>query len=175
MGADACFSACFLNACLRHADIVDIACFSPIVNTRGAIHVDKDGLTRRTTFYTLLMYTNYLEQLCVPVICDFARLTHGDKQTAVLDAVLTCSEDGSRYVLAVVNKDPKQEAALAIDFASMGKKAPKQLNGWGLSGRTPDDYNDRGDEHVRPERRTLRVKNEMVNIPAHSITFLEIE
>ena len=81
MGADACFSACFLNACLRHADIVDIACFSPIVNTRRAIHVDKDGLTRRTTFYTLLMYTNYLEPLCVPVICDFARLSHGDKQT----------------------------------------------------------------------------------------------
>ena len=173
--ADACFSACFLNACLRHADIVDIACFSPIVNTRGAIHVDKDGLTRRTTFYTLLMYTNYLESLCVPVSCDFARLSHGDKQTAVLDAVLTSSEDGSRYVLAVVNKDPKQEAALAIDFASMGKKAPKQLNGWVLSGRTPDDYNDRGDEHVRPERQTLRVKNAMVNIPAHSITFLNIE
>jgi len=173
--ADACFSACFLNACLRHADIVDIACFSPIVNTRGAIHVDKDGLTRRTTFYTLLMYTNYLEPLCVPVSCDFARLSHGDKQTAVLDAVLTSSEDGSRYVLAVVNKDPKQEAALAIDFASMGKKTPKQLNGWVLSGRTPDDYNDRGDEHVRPERQTLRVKNATVNIPAHSITFLDIK
>lgn len=33
--ADALFSACFLNACLRHSDVVDIACHAPIVNTRG--------------------------------------------------------------------------------------------------------------------------------------------
>ncbi len=33
--ADALFSACFLNACLRHSDVVDIACFAPVVNTRG--------------------------------------------------------------------------------------------------------------------------------------------
>ena len=172
--ADACFSACFLNACLRHADIVDIACFSPIVNTRGAIYVDKDGITRRTTFYTLLMYTNYLLPVNVPVTSSFAKLEHGDKQTDVLDVVLTSDKEGKNFVLAVVNKDPKQEAALAIDFASLGKKATRQLTGWTLCGRTPDDYNDRGDEHVRPEQRTFKVKEGAVSIPAHSITFINI-
>ena len=51
--ADALFSACFLNACLRHSDVVDIACFAPVVNTRGPIFVHPDGIVRRTTFYVL--------------------------------------------------------------------------------------------------------------------------
>ncbi len=41
--------------------------------------------------------------------------------------------------------------------------------GWTL------DYNDRGDEHVRPEAQTFRVRKSAVQIPAHSITFLTIE
>ena len=173
--ADACFSACFLNACLRHSDIVDIACFSPIVNTRGPIFVDKEGITRRTTFYTLLLYTNHLEKYYVPTVEAFAPLVHNDKQTAVLDAVLTANAEGSRYVLAVVNKDPQNAISLHIDFASMNKKEPHELKGHVLSGRTADDYNDRGDEHVRPEEQTFYVRKSAVQIPAHSITFLTIE
>ena len=30
--SDAVFTACFLNACLKHCDIVKMACFSPVVN-----------------------------------------------------------------------------------------------------------------------------------------------
>lgn len=170
--SDALFSACFLNACLRHSDIVEIACFSPIINTRGAIFVDKNGLTRRTTFYTLYMYTNYLEPYYVPTTSSFSPLKHKDRQTAVLDALLTANRDNSRYVLALVNKDPNQDVSIDIDFASLGKNQPKQVKAWVLAGRSADDYNDRGDEHVRPELRTLKVRNGVVEIPAHSITFL---
>ena len=173
--ADALFSACFLNACLRHADIVEMACFSPIVNTRGAIRVDKDGLTRRTTFYTLLMYTNYLLPNIVPVQLDCQPLQHNGKQTDVLDVILTTDAEGSRYVCAVVNKDPNNDQPLTLDFASLKKRAPKQLNAWVLCGQSPDDYNDRGDEHVRPEQRKLKVRDGQVSIPAHSITFVTIE
>ena len=93
----------------------------------------------------------------------------------MLDAVLTANAEGSRYVLAVVNKDPQNAISLHIDFASMNKKEPHQLKGHVLSGRTADDYNDRGDEHVRPEEQTFRVRKSAVQIPAHSITFLTIE
>ena len=173
--ADALFSACFLNACLRHADIVDIACFSPIVNTRGSIRVDPDGLTRRTTYYVLYMYTNYLEPVRVPLTCQFDTLRHNDRQTPVLDAVLTRSDDGKRHVLAVVNKHPEEAATLTVDFASMGVKAPRKLGGWVLSGRSADDYNDRGDEHVKPQQQTFAVKNGTVSLPPHSLCFLTIE
>jgi alpha-N-arabinofuranosidase len=173
--ADAIFSACFLNACLRHADIVDIACFSPVVNTRGAIRVDKDGITRRTTYYTLLMYTNYLEANVLPIECEFDTLTHNNRQTTVLDAVLTSNADGTRKVLAVANKSAKEAVELKLDFPSLGIKQPRKVDAWVLSGRSEDDYNDRGDEHVRPVQQQLRVKDSSVSIPAHSITFLTLE
>ena len=173
--ADALFSACFLNACLRHADIVEMACFSPIVNTRGAIYVDDDGITRRTTFYTLLMYTNYLLPNIVPVQLDCLQLQHNGKQTDVFDAVLTTNAEGNRYVCAVVNKDPNSDQPLTFDFVSLKKRAPKHLSAWVLCGQSPDDYNDRGDEHVRPVQRKLKVRDDQVSIPAHSITFISIE
>lgn len=46
---------------------------------------------------------------------------------------------------------------------------------WVMSGKSADDYNDRGDEHVRPEQQTIRVKDGIVSLPPHSITFLTIE
>ena len=173
--ADAIFSACFLNSCLRHSDVVDIACFSPIVNTRGAIRVDRDGITRRTTYYTFYMYTNMLEKYMVPVSLTCSNLTYEKQQTPVLDAVLTSDKEGKRFVYAIVNKDPDNSTSLTIDFASMNKKAPKKLNGWVLSGRSADDYNDRGDEHVKPEQHTFRVSNGSVTIPPHTVAFITIE
>ena len=173
--ADAVFSACFLNSCLRHSDVVDIACFSPIVNTRGAIRVDRDGITRRTTYYTFYMYTNMLEKYMVPVSLTCPNLTYENQQTPVLDAVLTSDKEGKRFVYAIVNKDPDNSTSLTIDFASMNKKAPKKLNGWVLSGRSADDYNDRGDEHVKPEQHTFRVSNGSVTIPPHTVAFITVE
>ena len=38
-----------------------------------------------------------------------------------------------------------------------------------------DDYNDRGDEHVKPEQHTFRVSNGTVTIPAHTLAFITIE
>ena len=173
--ADAIFSACFLNACLRHSDIVDIACFSPIVNTRGAIRVDPDGITRRTTYYTFYMYTNYLEKYQVPLKTSFTTISNGKRETGVLDAILTTDKDRKRFVYAIANKDPKNDIDLQIDFAAMNKKTPRQVKAYVLNGRSADDYNDRGDEHVTPTEHTLKVKNSTVTIPAHSITFVVIE
>ena len=38
-----------------------------------------------------------------------------------------------------------------------------------------NDYNDIGVERVKPESRTLQIKNGTVTIPAHSVTFISIE
>ena len=49
--ADAVFTACFLNAMNRHCDIVGMANFAPILNTRGCIYSYKDGLVLRSTYH----------------------------------------------------------------------------------------------------------------------------
>ncbi len=173
--ADALFSACFLNACLRHGDIVDIACFSPIVNTRGAIYVYKDGIVKRTTYYALFMYTNYLEKNVIPVDCNFTQLQDGNNAVNVLDAILTANDDRNEYVMAVVNKHPDKAVTVSIDFKGMGVKTPKSVQAVVLQGNSPDDYNDRGKENVVPERTSIKVENGNVDIPSHSITFLKIK
>ena len=174
--ADALFSACFLNACLRHSDIVEIACFSPIVNTRGAIFVYPDGILKRTTFYTLYMYTHYLEDYIVPVETSAESLTQNDKSTAIIDAVLSSNKTGTRYVYAITNKDPDRSIDVSLDFAGLGKKAPKKLTGKVLSGKSPDDYNDIGAENrVVPKDNVFNVKNSAVTLPPHSLVFLTIE
>ena len=172
--ADALFSACFLNACLRHADWVDIACFSPIVNTRGAIYVDKEGIVKRTTYYVLWMYTNLLEKNVVPVRGHYAKLSHGDRQTGTFDVVLTADDARRRFVYAIVNKHPEDEVELQLDF-SLAKRVPRRLTTKVLSGASADDYNDRGREAVVPKDVTLTVRNSQVRIPAHSLTFITIE
>ena len=172
--ADAIFSACFLNSCLRHADIVDIACFSPIVNTTGAIYVHEDGILKRTTYHVFDMYVNMLEEYVVPTNLTTERLSHGKASTGVLDCTLTSNEDGTRYALAVVNKDPEKSHSLNIDFDKMGVKIPAKVTGKLLCGSSPDDYNEVGAENrVVPEDKTFEVKDGSIELPAHSLVVLK--
>lgn len=173
--ADALFSACFLNACLRHSDIVKIACFSPVVNTRGALFVHKNGILKRTTYHVLYMYSNLLQDYVVPVDLTCDRLICENESTDLLDVVLTSDENRQRYTLAVVNKSPTDDAPLALDFEGLGVKNPKRLNGTVVSGSSPDDYNDlEHPDRVVPEKHTFPVADSKVMIPAHSLVLIEI-
>src|SRR3954454_1414953 len=63
--ADAVFSGCFLNACLRQARHVQMACMAPVVNVRGPLFVHPKGVVKRTTFHVLKMYSDLLESQVV--------------------------------------------------------------------------------------------------------------
>lgn len=172
--ADAVFSACFLNSCLRNAADVEIACFSPIVNTRGGIYVHPDGIVKRTTFHTFKMYANLLEDYVVPVNVNSDRLYSGDNSVSVIDCILTSNADNSRYVLAVVNKDPSKEQSVKLDIPEI--KTSKRLKNYVLSGNSVDDYNDIGAENrVAPQETSLRVNKGNIVVPPHSINLIVIE
>lgn len=81
------------------------------------------------------MYTNRLEEFVIPVKSSFECLTVGDKSTGVLDVILTANKEKSRYVCAVVNKDPEQNRTLTLDFEGMGIKAPRNVSAVVLSGK----------------------------------------
>lgn len=172
--ADAVFSACFLNSCLRNAADVEIACFSPIVNTRGGIYVHPDGIVKRTTFHTFKMYANLLEDYVVPVSVNSDRLYSGDNSVSVIDCILTSNADNSRYVLAVVNKDPSKEQSVRLDIPEI--KTSKRLKNYVLSGNSVDDYNDIGAENrVVPQETSLWVNKGNIVVPPHSINLIVIE
>jgi alpha-N-arabinofuranosidase len=174
--ADAIFSACFLNTCLRHSEHVDIACVSPITNTRGPIFVHPEGIVRRTHFFALTMYSNDLLPYFVPTTAVAETLSDGSGSTGVLDILLTSDKEGKEYVCSVSNKHPEKAVPLALDFKGMGLKTPRKVRARILSGNSALDYNDIGDEHVKPYDTTLPVgKDGTVSIPAHSVTFLFFE
>lgn len=169
--SDALFTACFLNSCLRHSDIVDIACFSPIVNTRGAIYVYDKGLVKRTTFHVFKMYTSLLEENMVPVDKKSEKLTCENESTDVIDAILTANADGSKHAYAIVNKDPEKTREIALDFC--GKKLNK-VSATLLTGNSVDDFNDVGKENnVIPVEKSLKVNNGKITIPAHSLCIIK--
>ena len=172
---DAVYAACFLNACLRHSDIVDLTCFSTIVNTRGAMFVYPEGLVKRVIYYALWMYSNRLLPYVVPTEESVGKLTEGDRSTDVLDGILTTDEEKTRFVYAIANKDPEKEQPLTLDFKGLGKKAPRKVRAMILSGNSPDDYNDIGKESVKPFETSLPVKDGEVSIPPHSVTFISID
>ncbi|GHT24151.1 alpha-N-arabinofuranosidase [Planctomycetales bacterium] len=174
--ADAVFSACFLNTCLRNGNDVEIGGFSPVVNTRGALFVHPKGIVKRTTFHVLKLYAEKLEKNVLPIEVKSERLTHGDKSTPALDAVLTCNDDKTKYVLAVVNKSP--DKAIAFDIGAVNKisgKTADEFSATILSGSSPDDFNDIGAENrVVPESKTLKVEDGKVVVPAHSVVFIAL-
>ena len=170
--ADAIFSACFLNSCLRHSDIVEIACFSPIVNTRGAIFVHKDGIVKRTTFYTMKMYANLLQDNVLPTTIESPRLQKGEQSTATVDAILTCDKERKHFVYALVNKDPEKESDVNLALADLGIKNAKTMKATILTSKSADDYNDVNNEKVVPKDITLKVKNGCVSLPPHSLVFV---
>ncbi|KAA6341375.1 Intracellular exo-alpha-(1-_5)-L-arabinofuranosidase [termite gut metagenome] len=173
--ADALFSACFLNTCLRNCKDVEIGGFSPVVNTRGALFVHPKGIVKRTTFHVLKLYADKLEKNVLPVQVTSADLVHGEKTTPVSDAVVTCNDAKTRFVLAVVNKHPDQAIEFAPDFVNMNGTTPKQVSATVLSGAFPDDYNDIGAENrVVPEERVLKVNKGKLSLPPHSLVIITI-
>ena len=173
---DALYASCFLNACLRHSDVMVMTCFSTIVNTRGAIFVYPEGIVKRVIYHALSMYSNQLLPYVVPTEETVGTLSHKDKSTGVLDVILTSDKEGKRFVYAVANKDPRNEQLLSLDFKGLGKKVPGKVQATVLSGSSPDDYNDIGHEdRVKPVATTLKVKDGAVSLPPHSVTFITVE
>jgi alpha-L-arabinofuranosidase len=174
--ADALFTACFLNSCLRNARDVEIACFSPIVNARGAIYVYPEGIVKRTTFHVLNLYANKLENNILPVNILSDSLRKDGHSTPVIDAILTCNNSKTRFVLAVVNKSPDKIVYFRPDFKDVISKIPNQIAAVVLNGRTPDDFNDIGAENrVIPNQKQFNVINGIISLPAHSLVFFTFE
>lgn len=179
--ADAVFSACFLNMLLRNADIVRMANFAPIVNTRGAIFTHDQGIVLRPTYYVFDLYVNRMGDEVVDCFIENAeRMTRTDRygearEADLVDAVATrCSADGSLAV-ALVNKHESETREIRI--RAIGPV--KSVEFFSLAGDSPDAYNDIGTERVRPERRDEWVTREpggdlLVRLPAHSVNVLRI-
>lgn len=169
--ADALFSACFLNSCLRNSDYVEMACMAPVVNTRGPLYVHPEGIVKRTTFHVMQLYANNLQPNILPVSVKSDLLIKNGQSVPLIDAIVTCSDDRKKLTYAIVNKDPEKEADCYLGSDEINQVVDAVI----LSGDSPDAYNDIDNpDRVIPEAAQLRVKAGKVLIPAHSLIFLSV-
>lgn len=126
--ADAVFTACFLNACLRHCHTVGMANFSPVVNTVGAIFTHKDGIVLRPTYHVFDLYTNH----------TFGEVMQSALASPTFEVV---ANDGTaqtvRHLDAVVTRDTVTNQ-LGIVLVNLHKEDPITCQIRGLEGLVSD-------------------------------------
>jgi alpha-N-arabinofuranosidase len=171
--ADALFSASFLNACLRHCEDVGMANIAPIVNTRGPLYVHSTGVVKRTTFHTLAMYANLLENHVGSLHIVSDSISHEEKSIPIVDAVATTNESGKDWSIAVVNRHPDHWTSCTI---KLGDWFPEgEFNATILTGDSPNAYNDlENPDRVIPGNSVLTFHKGVVNLPPHSLIILEM-
>jgi alpha-N-arabinofuranosidase len=171
--ADALFSACFLNSCLRHADTVKMANIAPLVNTRGPLFVHPKGIVKRTTYHALSMYANLLKPRVSKATVTSAPFKHGNGAVPAVDAVATCDEGRKDWRIALVNRHPSATATCAVQFDGVAVTGAC----WAtvLSGDAPEAFNDvERPDRVVPRRVELTFEQGVVALPPHSLTLLEM-
>lgn len=177
--ADAVFSACFLNMLLRNGDVVGMANFAPVVNTRGAIFTHDKGVVLRPTYHVFRLYTALMGD---QVIDCFTADSESETMTAksgearsvdLVDVVATRRSVDGALAVSLINKHPSR--TLSVDLACAAPSAALVT----LSGSGPDDYNDVGRDSVRPYRndQAVRSRNDgllTIALPPHSVNILTI-
>lgn len=172
--ADAVFSASFLNTCLRNCDLVKMACFSPVVNTRGAIFTHKDGIVLRPQYFVFELYTRYMLDTVLNIWTEDVPKLKGaigniEKTVDAIDVVVT-HKDG-KYAVSAVNKKAEKEEKLILSM--IGSHA-SEMRIHTLNGNSKDSYNDIGRTEVGIESTGWMPLKEEIMLQAHSVNVIEI-
>lgn len=176
--ADAVFSACFLNAMNRNCDIVEMANFAPILNTRGCIYSDRDGIVLRSTYHVFDLYVNYMGDTVVDLWAESLpqmKVTgkNGTEHTVdTLDMVATVWSDRPGIAVAVVNKHKEEAFTVCISQVSC---SPESVI-YRLEGKEANSYNDTGKTEVfiRKEELVTCKDGIKVRIGPHSVNVIQI-
>ena len=177
--ADAVFAACFLNTLNRNSDIVGMACFAPVVNTRGCIFTHRDGIVLRSTYHVFDLYVNYLGDEILDSWTENMpgmQAVHMDGHTEcvdVLDVLSTRCRDGMLAV-AAVNKHPSEEQVLELAFRDQPIHSFRVIS---VLGKSTESYNDIGVFGVsltEGEWKDCSGERLCLRLPAHSVQVIQI-
>ncbi|MDC3417347.1 alpha-L-arabinofuranosidase C-terminal domain-containing protein [Aquibacillus salsiterrae] len=143
--ADAVFTACFLNQCLKHCDVVGTANFSPTVNTRGAVYTHSDGIVLRTTYFVFEMFTKYMgDQVIDSWISSHdtfpVETKGGIISVPCIDLIATKREEENTINISVINRHPEETREIAIGIKDLCRFNRVRVHR--LESESKDDYND---------------------------------
>ncbi len=195
--ADAVFAACFLNMCARNCDIVGMANFAPIVNTRGCIFTHQDGIVLRSTYHVFDLYVNYLGSSLLDSWTEGqetmqVRAKTGDlKEVPAADILPTWRAEDNTVAIAVVNKSADKELTVCLqDVAPLLRSAQRggqaqekaassdaelEYRIITVNGDSTESYNDKGHEGVTLQEGSWQaVTDGLYTVDAHSVNVIQI-
>ncbi len=110
---DALVVGSYLNAFLRHADVVKIANIAQIVNVIAPILTEKDSIRIQTIYHPFAMVSRRRQGLALKAVVEGP--TYEVKELPPVPYVdASALIDGSRLTVFLINRDPKQKRALEI-------------------------------------------------------------
>ena len=125
-----------------------MACFSPVVNTRGAIFTYKDGIVLRPQYFVFQLYANLMKKNVLSIWKNDVPTLSGidgnrSKTVDTVDIVVTY--DDGEYAIAAVNKDPENTKDVDLSFID---DTVNSMSNYSVNGKTVDSYNDIGKTDV---------------------------
>lgn len=172
--ADAVFTACFLNSCNRNCDIVGMANFAPVVNTRGCIFTHEDGIVLRSTYHVFDLFVNVLGDTILDlwqdeaITLDAAHKEGGKVKVETLDLLATAREDGA-IVLSAVNKHPHD----AVSISALNGTGKEKWRLHTVNGNSTEAYNDIGQSGVVSTVSGWHSMAGGIDLPPHSVNMIE--
>ena len=178
--ADAVFTACFLNTLNRNSDIVGMACFAPVVNTRGCVFTHPDGIVLRGTYH---VYDLYVHQLGDEILegwtenlprMEMPHKNGGTRTVDALDVLATRNSADGSLAIAAINKHPTETQTLTPVIRDGTCQEYRVLT---VNGESTESYNDIGINGI-----TLREGNWQprsagplrVALSPHSVNIIQI-
>jgi len=181
--ADAVFTACFLNTLNRNCDIVKMANFAPIVNTRGCIYTWEGGIVLRSTYHVFDLYVNYLGEEILdmwnPESPKQMAVKHkaGHMETVdVLDVLATRKRDENIIAVAAINKSAMEEVSLEMSFTNDDRIGEYRI--CTVNGPDVNSYNDVNLNQVQLTEGTWqRMDEKDISIPLqpHSVNVIQFK
>lgn len=179
--ADAVFTACFLNAMNRNCDIVGMANFAPVLNTRGCIYSHKGGIVLRSTYHVFDLYVNYLGNIVTDLWSEneapaiTVRHKNGETiQIKQLDILATTWSNQSGIAIAAVNKHRTDSCTVTFRIET-GDSILHAVQ-YSICGKTEDSYNDIDKNEVFIETSELgECRGKLtVELPPHSVHVIQL-
>ena len=152
--ADALVVGTMMNAILRHADRVKIACLAQLVNVIAPIMTENGGRAwKQTIYYPFFFASNYARGYALQAITEGSKYdTRWYTDVPHVDTAATVSEDGNEVVIFAVNRDLTDAIELETKLLDFEGFTP--VRHVALEGCDPEAVNTADEEKVKPVEKT---------------------
>jgi alpha-N-arabinofuranosidase len=139
---DALVCAQYLNAFIRRADVVKVACIAQIVNVIAPILTRREGLLIQSIYYPFLLFSQGAAGLSLLPVVKAPTYKAGERgDVPALDASVSFDPHGGTCGIFLVNRNAGEELTVGIDIADrkftrvlsadvMGGRDLKAANTW---------------------------------------------